>query len=84
MIIVYTKNNCPFCEQTKYFLDNKKVSYSIVNIDDDANAKQFVIDQGHRTVPQIYNDDTLIVEGGYNGLVKLTEDQLKEKLNVAE
>jgi len=37
--------------------------------------------EGHRTVPQIYQDGKLFVEGGFQGLSKLTEDQLKEKLN---
>ena len=37
--------------------------------------------QGHRTVPQIYQDGKLFVEGGFTGLSKLTESQLKEKLN---
>jgi hypothetical protein len=32
-------------------------------------------------VPQIYQDGKLFVEGGFTGLSKLTESQLKEKLN---
>jgi hypothetical protein len=35
-------------------------------------------------VPQIYLGGKLFVQGGYQGLSKLTEDQLKEKLSVTE
>ncbi len=28
----------------------------------------FMISQGHRTMPQIYQDDEIFVEGGFQGL----------------
>jgi len=70
MITVYSKNNCAFCTQAKNLLKSKGVEYVEVKIDEDAEAKDFVLEQGHRTVPQIYKDGTLLVEGGYQGLAK--------------
>lgn len=81
MLTVYSKNNCPFCVQAKNLLKLKNIEFQEVKIDEDATAKDFVLGQGHRTVPQIYNGDKLFVEGGFQGLSKLTEDQLKERLN---
>lgn len=82
MLTVYSKNNCPFCIQAKSLLTAKSIAFQEIKIDEDAAAKDFVVSQGHRTVPQIYKDGKLFVEGGFTGLSKLTESQLKEKLNV--
>ncbi len=82
MLTVYSKNNCPFCVQAKNLLTLKNIPFTEIKIDEDSTAKEFVLNEGHRTVPQIYLDGKLFVQGGYQGLSKLTEDQLKEKLNV--
>jgi glutaredoxin len=82
MLTVYSKNNCAFCVQAKNYLIQKNISFQEIKIDEDPKAKKFILDQGHRTVPQIYLGEALFVQGGYQGLTKLTEDQLKEKLNV--
>jgi glutaredoxin 3 len=84
MLTVYSKNNCPFCVQAKNLLTLKNIPFTEVKIDEDSTAKEFVLNEGHRTVPQIYLDGKLFVQGGYQGLSKLTEDQLKEKLSVTE
>lgn len=68
MITVYSKNNCPFCQQAKNLLTRKGVQFEEVNIDLDADAKRFIIGEGHRTVPQIYSDGKVLVEGGFQGL----------------
>ena len=70
MITVYSKNNCPFCVQAKNMLKMKGIDFAEVKIDEDAEARDFILAQGHRTVPQIYRDGTLLVEGGYQGLAK--------------
>lgn len=68
MITVYSKNNCPFCTQAKNLLTRKGVQFEEINIDLDADAKRFIISEGHRTVPQIYSDGKVLVEGGFQGL----------------
>ena len=40
----------------------------------------FLLAQGFRSVPQIFTETELFVEGGYQGLIKLTEDELTTKL----
>lgn len=84
MLTVYSKNNCPFCVQAKNLLALKNIPFKEVKIDEDSSAKDFILSEGHRTVPQIYKDGVLFVQGGFQGLSKLTEDQLKEKLSVTE
>ena len=70
MVTVYSKNNCPFCVQVKNLLKLKGIDFQEVKIDEDTNAKEFVLSEGHRTVPQIYKDGRVLVEGGYQGLAK--------------
>ena len=79
MIQVYSKANCPFCDQAKALLKNKNIPFTEIRIDEDAAAKEFIIAEGHRTVPQIYKDGQLFVQGGFTGLRKLTEEELKAK-----
>lgn len=74
MITVYSKNNCPFCVQAKNLLKLKGLEFQEVKIDEDAAAKDFVLAEGHRTVPQIYKDGKLLVEGGYQGLAKQSSE----------
>jgi glutaredoxin len=52
----------------KALLNKHDMAYQEVNIEDDEDLKMFMISQGHRTMPQIYQDDELFVEGGFQGL----------------
>ena len=82
MLIVYSKTNCPFCDKAKHLLTTKNIEFKTVNIEEDPESREWLIAQGHREVTQIYKDDELFVEGGYQGLARLTEQQFKEKLGV--
>jgi glutaredoxin 3 len=73
MIVVYSKAHCPFCDKAKALLKLKGVGYTEIRIDEDAAAKDFIVSQGHRTVPQIYKNGELLVEGGFQGLSKQPE-----------
>lgn len=79
MLTVYSKNNCPFCVQAKNLLTLKGIEFEEINIEQQPKAREFIVNEGHRTVPQIYKDGELFVQGGFQGLQKLTEDELREK-----
>jgi glutaredoxin 3 len=74
MITVYSKNNCPFCVQAKSLLQLKGVDFEEVKIDESSEAREFIVGEGHRTVPQIYQDGKLLVEGGFQGLKRQSEE----------
>jgi glutaredoxin 3 len=82
MLTVYSKANCPFCVQAKNLLTLKGIEYDEVRIDLEPEAREFVLSEGHRTVPQIYKDGKVFVEGGFQGLSKLTESELKERAGI--
>jgi glutaredoxin 3 len=67
MLTVYTKNNCPFCDRAKALLESKGVPYKAINVQDDPESKDFLMDQGLRSVPQIF-DGTTLLPGGFQGL----------------
>jgi glutaredoxin 3 len=78
MIVVYSKAHCPFCDKAKALLKLKGVGYTEIRIDEDAAAKDFIVSQGHRTVPQIYKNGELLVEGGFQGLSKQPDEFFKK------
>lgn len=80
MLTVYSKNNCPFCDQAKHLLKTNGFDYEEIKIDENPEARDWLVAQGHRTAPQIYLKGELFVEGGYQGLAKLSPDQIQEKL----
>jgi glutaredoxin len=49
-------------------LKTKDLPFEKIYIDQDEDAKDYIIEQGFRTVPQIWLDDKWI--GGYDDLVK--------------
>jgi len=67
MLLVYTKNDCPFCDRAKALLENKGVPYKSINVQDHPDAKEFLMNQGLRSVPQIFDGSTLL-PGGFQGL----------------
>ena len=80
MLTVYSKTNCPFCDQAKALLERKGIEHRVVKIDENPEARDFLLGQGFKSVPQIFSETELFVEGGYQGLSKLTDEELTTKL----
>ena len=77
MLTIYSKNQCAFCEQAKALLKSKDIAFEEIKIDENAEAREFILSEGHRTVPQIYKDGKIFVQGGFQGLRQLNEEELK-------
>ena len=80
MLTLYTKNNCGYCLQAKALLNNNDIPYTEVNVDSEPMALDFLVSEGHRTMPQIYHNGKLFVEGGFTGLNAMGADAIKEEL----
>ena len=80
MLTVYTKNVCPYCVKAKNFLDIKEIAYETINIEEDINGRNFLVDQGLRSVPQIFVGNKLLVAGGANELVRLSTEEINERI----
>ena len=67
--IVWSKNQCPFCDQAKALLRLKGIEYEERNINNGWDREDLLAAvPGVRTVPQIFLDDKLI--GGFTELKK--------------
>ena len=82
MLTIYSKNNCPFCVMAKNFLENKHISFREINIEQDAEAREFIQQQGLRTVPQIFMDGKIFVTGGWSGLSKMTAEEIRSEIDL--
>ena len=82
ILVLYSKKNCPQCIQAKKLLDDCSVKYEVIMADEDMVARTWLLDQGHRSLPQIYKDGKLFVQGGHQGLLKAwKEGKLEELVN---
>jgi glutaredoxin-like protein NrdH len=81
MITVYTKNLCPYCDGAKAYLDKLGETYYAVNISENEDAREFLLDSGFKSVPQIFYRGQLLVEGGHAGLIKLMPADLTAAKN---
>jgi glutaredoxin len=79
MIKVYTSHSCFYCIIAKNYLDNLDIEYETLNIQEDSDALDFFVKSGFRTVPQIFVNDTLLCQGGSDGLVQMSKRDIQDK-----
>ena len=67
-IVVWSRDNCPYCVRAKNLLSVKGLEYEERNISEGVWSREQLLEAcpGARTVPQIVMDDTVI--GGYDHL----------------
>ena len=67
-VLIYTKDNCIWCDRAKILLDSKKISYNEIDLSDDSERLKFYekIGDNVKTVPQVIIDDKRI--GGFQDL----------------
>lgn len=56
IITVYSKNNCPGCETLKAKLKRDNIAFDEQNINHNPDTMEWLLAQGHRTVPTVYRD----------------------------
>ena len=79
MITVYSKPNCPFCDRAKQLLESRGVEYQVIDVTEQPEAREYLLEQGLRSVPQIYRGTTLL-QGGYQGLAGLSEEEFNRQV----
>lgn len=80
ILTIYSKKQCSFCVLTKNYLQGIGIDFKEMDVEKDDAALHFIKKQGHKTVPQLYIDDELFVEGGWQGLSKMTVEQIQNKI----
>ena len=78
-IIIYGADWCGDCIRAERFLDRFGISYEKINVEQDQNAKDFVIktNNGKQIIPTIiFPDNSMLVEP--------SNKQLADKLNIVQ
>lgn len=78
MITVYSKPHCPHCVAAKNYLTNHGIPFNEIDVTTHQPSLDFIRAQGHKTVPQLYVGETLLVEGGNAGLQKIPADEIRK------
>jgi glutaredoxin 3 len=67
--IVWSKDQCPYCDQAKALLTSRNIEFEERNVSHDWTREQLLeAVPNARSVPQIFLDETLV--GGFNELRK--------------
>ena len=82
MLTIYSKTVCPYCVQAKNYLQAKNIAFREINIEQDTEAREFITSQGLRTVPQIFFNGKIFVEGGWTGLSKMTAEEIQDEIEL--
>lgn len=64
MIKVYYKNNCMQCKMVKRFLNEHGLEYSEINIEEQLEARDYLMNMNLKTVPVTEADGQVIL--GFN------------------
>lgn len=78
MITLYSKPHCPYCDMAKQYLTKHEFEYEVIDISENEEARDFLIAEGHRTMPQIYYKGKLLIEGGGMALNRLQPEYVRE------
>jgi len=78
MITVYSKAGCGYCYLSKNYLTKNNFEFEEIRIDLDPAQREWIMEQGHRTVPQIYYNGKVLVEGGGLPLSKMNPEEVKQ------
>jgi glutaredoxin 3 len=77
---IYTTPYCGYCRMAKQLLTRKNVTYTEIDVSDDASLRQTMVERagGRTTVPQIFISGTHV--GGCDDLYELNDAGSLDKL----
>ncbi len=82
-IVIYTKENCPYCTWAKQLVAAKQAIYKEIRVDlDPAKREEMERLSGRRTTPQIFINDQAI--GGFDDLSALAKSGNLDNLLTAK
>ena len=62
----------------KQYLDTNGFEYEEIRVDTNPEAREFLISEGHRTMPQINNNGKLLEAGGGQALVRMDPKMVRK------
>lgn len=62
----------------KQYLEQHNLEFETIDITEKPEAREFLLAEGHKTMPQIYHNGKLLVEGGAQALTRLSPSTIRE------
>lgn len=81
---IFTKPQCPYCDALKNLLQEKNILFEEIDVSKDHFSLNFLKNEGHKTVPQIYYMGVLFVKGGFSGFLSLSDEEILQKFKEIE
>lgn len=74
-VIIWSKDQCTFCDQAKRLLETRDIDYEERNINRGSRTKEQLLEAvpQARSVPQIFVDDEYV--GGFNELREILDER---------
>ena len=79
MLKIYTKPDCMYCALTKSILEQYQIPFSLIDVSQQTASRKFLVEAGHKTVPQIYHRGELFCDG-YTELAEMTKEDIENKI----
>jgi glutaredoxin len=79
-LTVYSMMGCSQCVQAAAYLTSKEIPHELVKLEDSPEAWELMKKDNRRSMPQIYLNNSLFVEGGFQGLSKMSKEEIMKKL----
>ncbi len=76
MLILYTKNNCPYCEKVKSAFEQKNLQYEERNIENEDFLEE-ARSKGAKTMPFLVNPDTGVAMGESSDIIDYVEEEFE-------
>lgn len=70
IVVVYVTQSCPYCTRARHLLDKKKVTYTLIDLDQQPEKRaEMERKSGRTSVPQIFIDNYHV--GGFDDMAAL-------------
>lgn len=73
---MFGHSQCTYCVKAKALFMARGIPFEYKDVREDDEAREFIVGQGLKTVPQIYLGDTRI--GGYDDLCNFLDQKIRE------
>lgn len=84
MIKVYSKAGCGYCDIAKRYLLDNNFEFEEIRVDLDETKRQWLFENGHRSVPQIFYKEALLVRGGAMELINTKPEFIRTKMDIID
>lgn len=80
ILTIYGKPGCQYCAAAKEYLDKQGIEYRMIDISENEQAREWLIEQGYKSLPVIFAGDEPLMTGTWNVLKTMRKHEIIERL----